>query len=159
TAAFSECTSTPNGYKWVVTSCASPQTCNPAASACGATGFQAGCSTTCVPNQQRCSADLLSYQTCGANGEWGTITSCRTNPAAARLACRIDPSNALKTQCATPVCALGFSGTCGANGQFSACKSDGTLASAADCGKGTCVSLIGQDVLSQTPGACVVECQ
>jgi hypothetical protein len=149
-----------SGWKWQVTACSAPATCDPiAGSACpGFSGTNAACATQCTPGAIRCSADFLGTQICDpATGQWGAVTAC---DATKGQVCQF-PSGATDAVCGDSLCAAGAKGTCVA-GQFAPCT-NGVIGTPAACASGICVTdtSVVDSLGAQVPGAgvCQVECQ
>ena len=151
-----KCVETPEGYKWLVTSCTGGTTCRPGANACGTVSREAGCSADCAPGEQRCGPDGRGTQTCTAEGRWpATSTPCAAEPGAPQLVCLAKPGG--KAVCADPVCAAGAPGACD-GALFRRCGDDGRLGAPSACASGSCRG-VAPPVLGVTPGTCTDDCR
>jgi hypothetical protein len=119
---FSECVSTPDGYKWVTTRCDGYLTCHSSAGV--------ACSSDCLQGQTQCSGAGLV--TCGADGTWGVALSCGTQT------CGTDSVTGV-SRCADVGCEAGQKGVCVDPGQVRLCT-NGTLGApqALVCATGAC---------------------
>jgi len=166
-AYVSVCTETPDGYKWVATSCVAPKTCSPSAGSCGAGGRQAACASTCTPGDQRCTTlagaaqgDVgTGHQTCTAEGTWGaTVTACNASPTSVTSVCFPNPASPNRVLCGDPACVDG-EGSCDPAGLFHACGADGRLATTGVVCQGTCVATGDGGPGGAQAGRCVAQCE
>ena len=159
TTTLSFCNETPNSYKWAAIQCAAGKSRNPTASACNSgPGSQAACTQDCKPGDTRC-ADLLGFQTCGADGKWGTtVTACNADLTAAAFSCQPKTGVAGQVVCGDIACD-GATGACDAIGKFHACGADRKVATdGTACAAGVCVADQNSPPGKWQAGSCQVQC-
>jgi hypothetical protein len=157
----STCTETPDGWKWVVTSCGTGASCATDTNwwCQNNNTVQKTCAAVCTPGEQMC-LDTITYLTCGADGQWAaTPTACNASAGTIQYVCTPDPANGKKVQCADFVCANGNNGACDASGNFHACGADGKMAATGTaCTGGVCVAQGGPQPGGISAGHCVAQC-
>jgi hypothetical protein len=156
TAAVSTCTETPDGWKWIVSPCATGLSCNPVGHLCAGTNHaeEAACQSECTPGSTRCSSagNQTGVQTCGQDGKWGANAPC-----AATDACFRSPDDPSHAMCADPICATpGATGAC-VTGGIKLCDANGRVSQTVTPCAGPCSAVASGTALA-TPGRCIAEC-
>jgi hypothetical protein len=123
------------GGRWSATPATCAGACNPVAM--GARP-DIRCGGACDPDTSRCSADLASVETCGADGTWTIDRACRLGRCRAA-----GPQAECETECAPGTHACAFDGAPTAR----ACDATGLWMPEAACAEGTTCRLAGDVAL------------